>query len=328
MKASERRRTVRERYGSVAAAASGTSSANSGTATTPTGHQAAPCCGPYGCAPTPSVHEGGAAPTPSAHEGGAAPGAWADPESAEAGRPALDAPTSIGLAVGYDEDDLGSVPDGANLGLGCGNPVALASLRPRETVLDLGSGAGVDCFLAAGRVGPQGRVIGVDMTPEMVERARDNARDGGFANVEFRLGEIEALPVADDSVDAIISNCVLNLSGERERVFAEMMRVLRPGGRVMISDLVSDRTVPDFVAGSRDSLVGCLPVPASEYEAGLAAAGFVDVVVDPRQRYPSEHILADPQVRAVISAEPDREPELRALVASIHGGAISATKPE
>ena len=318
MNASERRRAVRERYGNVAmAAAPGAVAApTAGPADGTSAPTAAPCCGPEGCAPIPA-----------AEDGGAATDALAGLDSAAGGLTALDAAASIGLAIGYREDDLDTVPDGANLGLGCGNPVALASLRPGETVLDLGSGAGFDCFLAAGRVGPEGRVIGVDMTPEMVERARENAVGGGFANVEFRLGEIEALPVADASVDAIISNCVLNLSGERERVFAEMMRVLRPGGRVMISDLVSDRPVPDFVAGSRHSLVGCLPVSVAEYEAGLAGAGFADVVVDPQRRYPSEHILADPQVRAVLRAAPDREPDLRAFVASIHGGAVSARKP-
>ena len=162
----------------------------------------------------------------------------------------------ISCAVGYDRDELDRVPEGANLGLGCGNPVALASLVAGETVLDLGSGAGFDCFLAAERVGPRGRVIGVDMTPEMVERARANALKGGFANVEFRLGEIEALPVADGIADIVISNCVLNLSPDRPRVLAEALRALKPGGRVMISDLVSDHLVPDFVATSKDSLVG------------------------------------------------------------------------
>ena len=233
----------------------------------------------------------------------------------------------ISCAVGYDENELGSVPGGANLGLGCGNPVALASLLPGETVLDLGSGAGFDCFLAGERVGPHGRVIGVDMTPEMLERARGNAHKGGFANVEFRLGEIEALPIADATVDAVISNCVLNLSGDRPRVLAEVMRVLKPGGRIMISDLVSDRAVPDFVAESKDSLVGCLPVLVSEYRADLARAGFTEVGVEPRQRYPSEHILADPRVQAVIRRDPSCEAEVRAFVDSIHGGTIRAVKP-
>ncbi len=233
----------------------------------------------------------------------------------------------ISCAVGYDREEIDRIPDGANLGLGCGNPVALASLTTGETVIDLGAGGGIDCFLAAERVGPAGRVIGVDMTPEMVERARANARKGGFANVEFRLGEIEALPVADGIADAVISNCVLNLSSDRRRVLAEAMRALRPGGRVMISDLVSDRPPPDFVQSSRESLVGCLPVRIADYEADLAAAGFTDIMVEKRERYPAEHILADPQVQAVIRRNPPRETELRTFVQSIHGGMIRAAKP-
>ena len=254
------------------------------------------CCGPSGC--------GTASPA-------------ADPATAE----------EISCAVGYDESEIGRVPEGANLGLGCGNPVALASLDPGETVVDLGAGAGFDCFLAAERVGPAGRVIGVDMTPEMVERARANAAKGGFTNVEFRLGEIEALPVRDASAHVVISNCVLNLSADRPRVLAEAMRVLRPGGRFMISDLLSDQTVPDFIAASKESLVGCLPVQVAEYEADLAAAGFVDVIVEPGQRYPSEHILGDPRVKQVIEREPWREGEVRDFVESIHGGTVAAVKP-
>ena len=234
----------------------------------------------------------------------------------------------ISCAVGYDQDELNRAPEGANLGLGCGNPVALASLAPGETVLDLGSGAGFDCFLAAERIGPEGQVIGVDMTPEMVERARANALKGGFANVEFRLGEIEALPVADGVADIVISNCVLNLSANRPRVLAEAMRALRPGGRVMISDLVSDHPMPDFIAHSKVSLVGCLPVRIAEYEADLATAGFTNIRVEKRQRYPSEHILTDPQVQAVIRSQPAREAEVHAFVESIHGGTICAAKPE
>ncbi len=251
-------------------------------------------------------------------------GAPADGAAATAG--AGIGAAGMSCAVGYDEGELASVPEGANLGLGCGNPVALASLAPGETVLDLGSGAGFDCFLAAERVGPEGRVIGVDMTPEMLERARENAAKGGYANVEFRLGEIEALPVPDGAVDIVISNCVLNLSANRPRVLAEVMRVLKPGGRVMISDLVSDRAVPDFVAASRESLVGCLPVRVREYQADLEAAGFSGVRVEPRQRYPGGHILADPRVQAVIRRDPGREAEVRAFVESIHGGVIAAVK--
>ncbi len=254
------------------------------------------CCGPSDCG------------TPASGNGGAT------------------AAEEISCAVGYDEGEMSRVPEGANLGLGCGNPVALASLAPGDTVLDLGSGAGFDCFLAAQRVGPGGRVIGVDMTPEMVERARANALEGGYGNVEFRLGEIEALPVGDGTVDVVISNCVLNLSADRPRVLAEVMRVLKPGGRVMISDLVSERAVPDFVAASRESLVGCLPVRVAEYEGDLEAAGFVGVSVEAGRRYPSQHILGDPRVREVVRREPWREGEVRDFVESIHGGVIEAVK--
>jgi len=255
------------------------------------------CCGPSDC-------------------GTASPGA--DPATAE----------QISCEVGYDESEISRVPEGANLGLGCGNPVALASLTPGETVLDLGAGAGFDCFLAAERVGPAGRVIGVDMTPEMLERARANAAKGGYANVEFRLGEIEALPVRDAAVDVIISNCVLNLSADRPRVLAEALRVLKPGGRLMISDLLSDRAVPDFIAASKESLVGCLPVQVAEYRADLRSAGFVEVAVEFGRPYPAEHILDDPRVKAVIEREPWREGEVRDFVESIHGGAIAAVKPD
>lgn len=285
--ATERRAAVRERYARAATTGDG-------------------CCGPSDCG-APSNGPDGTAATAAA-----ATTAIAD---------------EISCAVGYDQDELGRVPEGANLGLGCGNPVAMASLSPGETVLDLGSGAGFDCFLAAERVGPAGSVIGVDMTPEMVEKARANALNGGFANVEFRLGEIEALPVADASVDAVISNCVLNLSADRPRVLAETMRVLRPGGRVMISDLVSDRPMPDFVASSKESLVGCLPVGIAEYQADLAAAGFTAIGVDKRQRYPSEHILSDPRVQEVIRRDPAREAEVHSFVESIYGGTIQAAKP-
>lgn len=194
---------------------------------------------------------------------------------------------SASRKVGYSEDDLESVPQGSNLGLGCGNPIALASLKEGETVLDLGSGAGFDCFLAAREVGAAGRVIGVDMTPEMIEKARENARKGGYGNVEFRLGEIEHLPAADGSVDAVISNCVINLSTAKERVFAEAYRVLKPGGRVMISDLVLLRDLPEAVAGSLAAYAGCVAgaVRKDDYIRLAEMAGFRDVRIVEESRY-------------------------------------------
>lgn len=194
---------------------------------------------------------------------------------------------TVGRTIGYSEEELQSVPQGANLGLGCGNPVAFASLAEGETVLDLGAGAGFDCFLAARAVGPTGRVIGVDMTPEMVEKARENARKGGYANVEFRLGEIENLPAADGSVDAVISNCVINLSTAKERVFAEACRVLKPGGRAMISDLVLSRALPPAVVGSLAAYAGCIAgaVLKDEYLRLLEKVGFRDVRVMEESRF-------------------------------------------
>jgi len=251
----------------------------------------------------------------------------ADHDASQTPGPSADAHAEICCAVGYDEDELDHIPDGANLGLGCGNPVAMASLAPGETVIDLGSGAGIDCFLAAGRVGPRGRVIGVDMTPEMVERARANQSRGGFGNVEFRLGEIEALPVRDGVADAVISNCVLNLSADRPRVLAEAHRVLRPGGRLMISDMVSETETPAFVAASKELLVGCLPVPVAEYERDLSRAGVEQIRVEKGSPYPAEPNLADPQVQAVIRSDPARAAETRTFAESIHGGAIQAVKP-
>lgn len=188
------------------------------------------------------------------------------------------------LAMGYTKEDLASVPEGSDLGLGCGNPQAIAALRPGETVLDLGSGAGFDCFLAASRVGRTGKVIGVDMTPEMVTKARDNARRIEAANVEFRLGEIEHLPVPDASVDVIISNCVINLSPDKGAVFREAIRVLKPGGRIAISDVVATQTIPAELAASVEALIGCVAGAAKvdDMRALLIEAGFESVKIEPR----------------------------------------------
>ncbi len=187
----------------------------------------------------------------------------------------------VGTMMGYTSTDLDSVVEGANMNLGCGNPVALASLQPGETVLDLGSGGGFDCFLAARAVGPEGRVIGVDMTTEMVAKARTNAESMQAENVSFRLGEIEHLPVSDASIDIILSNCVINLSPDKKQVWREAFRVLRPGGRLSISDIVALKPLPENVQEHVAFYTGCVAGAAevATIEAELAASGFSEVTV-------------------------------------------------
>jgi SAM-dependent methyltransferase len=186
--------------------------------------------------------------------------------------------------LGYSDDDLAAVPAGADLGLGCGNPGAIAAMQAGETVLDLGSGAGFDAFLAARAVGPNGRVIGVDMTAEMVSKARANAEAGGYDNVEFRLGEIEHLPVADGTVDVIISNCVINLSPDKAAVFHDAFRVLRPGGRLAISDVVASAELPDEISSDLALYSGCVAGASliSDLLEVMLAAGFEHVVIAPK----------------------------------------------
>lgn len=239
--------------------------------------------------------------------------------------PAVD---DIGRMVGYTEADLKNAPEGANLGLGCGNPVALASLKEGETVLDLGSGAGFDCFLAAGRVGETGIVIGVDMTPDMLDKARENAVKGGFSNVEFRLGEIEHLPVADNHVDAVISNCVINLSPEKDQVFREAFRVLKSGGRLMVSDIVLLRHLPDIIRESVAAYVGCIAgaVLKEEYLVAIRRAGFHEVQVIAEDIYSLEWAEHDPAVATIIEKLHLSSEDLKELKNCVVSIKVSAMK--
>jgi arsenite methyltransferase len=229
---------------------------------------------------------------------------------------------NISRGVGYSPEDLQAVPEGANLGLGCGNPVALASLQEGETVIDLGSGAGFDCFLAAQKVGESGRVIGVDMTPEMLDKARENARKGNYRNVEFRLGEIENLPVADNTGDIIISNCVINLSPDKAKVFQEAFRVLKPGGRLMVSDIVLLTELPLALKDSIDAYIGCLAgaVMKDDYIGAIRAAGFQNVKIIDETLFPVKEMVSHPAAKGVsVSSDTllEMAEKLAASIASI-----------
>ncbi len=235
----------------------------------------------------------------------------------------------VSRAIGYKEEELTSVPDGANLGLGCGNPTALASLKTGETVLDLGSGAGFDCFLAANAVGSEGAVIGVDMTPEMIDKARANARKGGYQNVDFRLGELEHLPVADGTVDVIISNCVINLAPNKAAVFAEAFRVLKPGGRFSVSDMVLLKELPPAVRDSAAGYVGCISgaVKKDAYLETIRAAGFTDVRVVEEFVFPLDCIVSDPAAQAIASGLNLSPEEMRDFAQTVVSIKVAGTKP-
>ena len=219
--------------------------------------------------------------------------------------------TLISTRLGYDEADLAAVPEGADMGLGCGNPRAIASLKAGETVLDLGSGGGFDCFLAAQEIGRSGRVIGVDMTPDMLSKARANAAKGQYDNVEFRLGEIEHLPVADATVDVIISNCVINLSPDKAQVFRDAYRALKPGGRLAISDVVATVELPEAMRNDAALIAGCMGNASliEELESFMLGAGFTDVRIEPKddsrefiRDWAPEHNVTDYVVSANIEA--------------------------
>jgi SAM-dependent methyltransferase len=241
----------------------------------------------------------------------------------------VDLAQDISRKIGYSEEELKVAPEGANLGLGCGNPVALPSLREGETVLDLGSGAGFDCFLAANRVGEKGKVIGVDMTSEMIEKAKENGRKGSYENVEFKLGEIEKLPVLDNSIDAVISNCVINLSPDKAKVFQEAFRILKPGGRLMISDIVLLKELPASIKESVEAYVGCLSgaIMKDEYMEKIKAAGFQDVQVIDETAFPIELIANDPTAKGIMDNLGIGLNEARGVASSVVSIKVSAIKP-
>jgi len=220
-------------------------------------------------------------------------------------------------SLGYSEQELRAIPQEANLGLSCGNPTAIAGLKKGEVVLDLGAGAGFDCFLAAEQVGPKGKVIGVDMTPEMVEKARDIAKKRGVRNVEFRLGEIEALPAADASVDVVLSNCVINLSTDKPQVFREVHRVLKPGGRIAISDLALTKELPPKVRESVAAYVGCVggALLVKDYERAVKDSGLKDVKLTVKSL---SGCMApdtkDPLAKAVVNSPKDAETLSKSVV--------------
>jgi arsenite methyltransferase len=241
-----------------------------------------------------------------------------------------DSAQEISRKVGYSEKELKAVPEGANLGLGCGNPIALASLKEGEVVLDLGSGGGFDCFLASNQVGKTGKVVGVDMTAEMLDRARENARKGNYDNVEFRLGEIENLPVGDNQVDVIISNCVINLSPNKKRVFQEAFRVLKPSGRLMVSDIVLLKELPEEIRNSVAAYVGCVAGATSkkDYLEAIQAAGFEETNVLGEATFSIDLLANDPTAREVTKNLKLSREKAKDLTDSVVSIKVSAIKPE
>jgi SAM-dependent methyltransferase len=231
--------------------------------------------------------------------------------------------------MGYSGEDLEGVPEGANLGLGCGNPVALASLEKGQTVLDLGSGAGFDSFLAANQVGASGKIIGVDMTAEMIDRAQHNAEKDGYENVEFRLGKIEHLPLADRSVDVVLSNCVINLSPDKEQVFQEAFRTLKPGGRLMVSDIVLLRPLPGFIKTCMEAYVACLAGAATreDYLKAIQMAGFSDIEIVEETSVPADLIINDSLTRTIVKGLEISSKSVRGVIDSIRSIRVSAVKP-
>lgn len=242
----------------------------------------------------------------------------------------VDLAKEISSNIGYSQEDLDKVPEGSNLGLGCGNPIAMASLAKGEVVLDLGSGAGFDCFLAAEKVGPEGKVIGIDMTPEMLEKARENARKGNFSNVEFRLGEIENLPAADGTIDVIISNCVINLAPDKDRVFSEAYRVLKQGGRIMVSDIVLTKELPNVIKNNMSAYVGCISgaIIKDDYLNAIKKAGFTDVKIIDAVNFPLNYIVSDNTAVIVKNNLGLSDNQVKDLTDSILSIKVYALKPK
>lgn len=238
--------------------------------------------------------------------------------------------TNVSEQVGYSKEELNSVPKGADLNLGCGNPVALASLKPGETVIDLGSGGGLDCFIAAKKVGEKGKVIGVDMTPEMLDRARANLRKGKYVNVEFRLGEIENLPVADNTADVIISNCVINLSPNKQRVFNEAFRVLKPNGRLMVSDMVLLKAIPEAILKNISAYIGCISGAEKKnvYVNQIKQAGFKNVQIVEETTMPIEALISEDTAAQILKELKMTRKEAEETFGAAVSIKVSATKPQ
>lgn len=242
-----------------------------------------------------------------------------------------DPTTAVGISkkIGYSDTDIKAVPDGANMGLGCGNPIAIASLKEGETVLDLGSGGGFDCFLAAKQVGKTGKVIGVDMTPEMIANARANAQKGNYTNVDFRLGEIEELPVEDNTVDIAISNCVINLVPDKSKAFSSIFRTLKPGGRMMVSDIVLLKELPSSIKQSVSAYVGCLAgaLLKNNYLEAIKLAGFKDLKIVSETPFALDLMTIDPTAKEFTNTFNILPEELKKAADSVISINVSAYKP-
>lgn len=240
-----------------------------------------------------------------------------------------DVPEEICRRLGYTEEEIQAAPPGSNLGLGCGNPVALADLREGDVVLDMGAGAGFDCFLASSRVGPGGRVIGVDLTSEMVDKARASALKGGYSNIDFRQGDLENMPVADAFVDVVISNCVINLVPNKKLVFKEAFRVLKPGGRLAVSDVVLQKELPEFVRQSTEAYIGCLAgaILKGEYIEIVKSVGFGDVRIVEESAFPIESLVCENAGSTLIDMPKISEEQQRELEDSVSSIKLTAFKP-